>query len=227
MFPISGIEAIPLRRVLDMHHLKTSGVYCIMSPTGKKYIGQSRNMHRRIRAYLYNNCHCQKALYNSLIKHGSEQHYFCVIEFCKPDKMNDIEQFYIGMYSTTKELNITTGGKNFHHSMESRQSMSRNQKNVVRNIGMKHSPEVRRRMSEAKKRIPLHPNSLNALAESRSRAFAASAIAQSKEVFLIKDMVVLEFASRLSAAEYLGTYRENIYRSHVVGKLINGYKIVL
>lgn len=227
MYPISGIEAIPLRRVLDMHHLKTSGIYCIVSPTGKKYFGQSVNMHRRIRAYLYKNCPCQKVLYNSLVKHGSESHHFCVVEFCKPEELDSVERYYISLYGTTNELNLTNGGKKFKHAAASCAAISKNSKGIPRNIGLKHSAEVRRRMAEAKKRLTVHPNSLQALAESRHRAFASSAIAQSRKVTLAKDGVNTEFASRLSAAAFLGTYRENIFRSHRDGKLIKGYKIVL
>lgn len=228
MFPINGIEAIPLRKVLDMPHLKTSGIYCIVSPSGKKYIGQSVNIQRRIRSYLYSNCPCQKALYGSLRKHGSEEHKFCVLEFCKPEELNNTEAYYIRLYGTQNELNLTDGGKNFHHSIESRKAQSEKKKGgIAKNKGVKYSKEVRERMAKGKLGLTIHQNSLNALREASQKAKAGAAKAQSKEVVLIKDVNIFEFPSRQDAAIFLGVYREKIFRSYRDRKNINGYKIIL
>ena len=49
------------------------GIYKIISPSGKIYIGQSRNIDKRFQQYKRLNCAKQPRLYNSFIKYGIDK----------------------------------------------------------------------------------------------------------------------------------------------------------
>jgi len=74
-----------------------TGIYKITSPSGKIYIGQSTNIKKREEDYQKLKCGKQPKLYNSLIKHGWEQHIFEIIEECSLEQLNERE-IYWGMY---------------------------------------------------------------------------------------------------------------------------------
>ena len=54
------------------------GIYKITSPTGKVYIGQSIEIEKRWMRYknITKSVKKQPAIYNSLLKYGSENHIF-------------------------------------------------------------------------------------------------------------------------------------------------------
>lgn len=93
------------------------GVYKITSPSGKIYIGQSKNIHSRWRVYKKPIEKLQKKqlkLYNSLKKHGWERHVFEIIETCELERLDLVEIYYIDFYktyNTSHGLNQTIGGK--------------------------------------------------------------------------------------------------------------------
>ena len=67
------------------------GIYKIISPTDKIYIGQSINIEKRWKSYKILNCKAQIKLYNSLKKHGCENHIFKIIEECPLEQLNKRE----------------------------------------------------------------------------------------------------------------------------------------
>ena len=79
------------------------GIYKIESPTGKVYIGSSRHIERRWKSYQKLSCKDQPAIYNSLKKHGSENHKFSVLLECGETELLQREQLYMDIYSP--ELN--------------------------------------------------------------------------------------------------------------------------
>ncbi len=100
------------------------GIYKITSPSGKVYIGQSRNIRNRVYYYQTLNCKRQKFLYNSLLKYGWESHIF---EICHelPDDicqkvLNTYEVLYWDLYRSSgiNMLNIKEPGSNGRHSEE-------------------------------------------------------------------------------------------------------------
>ena len=63
-----------------------SGIYIITSPTKRIYIGLSRDIYQRWDSYrLLCNFKAQKLLYNSIKKHGYENHKFEILESCEPN----------------------------------------------------------------------------------------------------------------------------------------------
>lgn len=75
------------------------GIYKITSPTGRIYIGQSVDIESRFKSYYYLSCKTQRVLYNSLKKHGVENHLFEVIEECAICELNIKERYWQDYYS--------------------------------------------------------------------------------------------------------------------------------
>jgi group I intron endonuclease len=87
------------------------GIYIITSPTNKIYIGQSVNINNRKNIYKnfksYSNSHGPK-IFNSLSKHGFNNHIFEVIEECTLEQLNEREtywkQYYVNLLGWDKML---------------------------------------------------------------------------------------------------------------------------
>lgn len=80
------------------HTQKKIGIYKITSPTGKVYIGQTIDYHKRIGQYSRLGCKSQSALFNSLTKHGYWSHSVELIEACDVSELNERERFYQDKY---------------------------------------------------------------------------------------------------------------------------------
>lgn len=92
------------------------GIYKITSPSGKVYIGQSRNVCKRFRAYESGKGKKQKYLNASFGKHRVQYHVFEIIHELPADVDSNIlssyEILYIGAYKVAgfAMLNIAEGG---------------------------------------------------------------------------------------------------------------------
>ena len=74
---------------------KNCGIYKITSPTGKVYIGQSKNIKRRFLEYeKIIRVEKQVILYKSFKKYGWENHQFDIIEYCTEENLNCSERFW-------------------------------------------------------------------------------------------------------------------------------------
>jgi len=79
------------------------GIYKIISPSNKIYIGQSINIEKRFKQYKRLDCKKQPKIYNSLKKYGPENHIFEIIgeyELCELDKN---ETYWKQYYNTINE----------------------------------------------------------------------------------------------------------------------------
>lgn len=135
------------------------GIYKITSNTKKIYIGQSVNIYERFRRYkLIQNCKTQHRLYNSLIKHGVENHKFEVIEECIIEQLNERERYWQDYYDAIGEnglnLKLTeTNDKSGFCSEEVRSKLSTAKKNVFNGEnnpmwGKLHTDETKRKIRE-------------------------------------------------------------------------------
>ncbi len=70
------------------------GIYKVSSPSGKVYIGQSKNILARFEDYKKMSCKAQSRLYNSIKKYGAMNHSFEVVELCKLNSLNERERFW-------------------------------------------------------------------------------------------------------------------------------------
>lgn len=130
------------------------GIYKIVSPTGKIYIGQSRNIRQRKYHYSAATCKSQSKLYRSLLKHSWEEHFFEVIHELPVDIAEDIittyEQLYMDLYEAcgVELMNLRKAGNNGEYYPESKKFRKNKPGTKVGHI---HSAEIRKRMSEALK----------------------------------------------------------------------------
>src|SRR3990167_6598737 len=77
--------------------MKVCGVYKITSPSGKIYIGSSKNINIRKNRYKKLHCKEQIKIYRSLLKYGWEVHTFEIIAITEPEKRYKWEHI-LGMY---------------------------------------------------------------------------------------------------------------------------------
>ena len=88
-------------------------IYKITSPSGKIYIGQTRNYKIRLQEYKRLKCIAQVRLHASLLKYGFDSHNFEVLETCSIEQGDEREIYYIALYDSFKGrngLNSTEGG---------------------------------------------------------------------------------------------------------------------
>jgi group I intron endonuclease len=108
-----------------------SGVYKITSPQGRVYVGQAVNIEKRLRDYQKLKCKSQTRLHNSLVKYGTINHTFEVIEECSIDLLNERERYWQECYDVL-----------------SRQGLNCKLTNTFDKSGV-HSEETKKRQSEA------------------------------------------------------------------------------
>ena len=143
---------------------KICGIYKITSPSGKIYIGQSRNIERRWYKYRREYPKKQHRLVNSFKKYGVENHIFEIIEECEFEQLNIKERYWQDFYEVIgknglnciltptdslpfvlsddykKRISNTLKGR--IPSKEARDKMSISKKGVLK------SEETKKRMSE-------------------------------------------------------------------------------
>lgn len=145
------------------------GIYKIVSPSGKVYIGQSRNIEKRFKNYQNGGKWIseQRKLYNSLNKYGSENHQYIIQEECIEDIINEREIYWIKHYDAVKQgLNIKDGGLGGKWTDESKkrlsdaltgkkQSEETIEKRRKKIKGLTRSPESRLNISKGKTGVPV------------------------------------------------------------------------
>lgn len=75
------------------------GIYKIISPSNKIYIGQSSNIEKRYLEYKQLNCKSQTKLYNSFKKYGVDSHTFEIVCECLIEELNKTERFFQERYN--------------------------------------------------------------------------------------------------------------------------------
>ena len=138
--------------------MKVCGIYKITSPTGRIYIGQSIDIYQRWKRYKQLGCKEQQRLYNSIKKHGFENHTTEIICECERQELNDKEKYYVDLYqsfNTKHGLNLMDGGgSKASVSDETKQKMR--EASAKRNYGKGRivSDDTKRKISESHKNIP-------------------------------------------------------------------------
>lgn len=134
-----------------------SGIYLIKSPTGLVYIGEAKNLKSRCQYYTNPNyVRNQRAIYNSLIKHGVESHNIEILEICEEGKLLERERYYQEFYNSVNSgLNcFLTGTSNMKKkwSDETKKIMSESSKGEKNHFfGKKHTKESLLKISERSK----------------------------------------------------------------------------
>lgn len=78
--------------------MKICGVYLIISPSGRRYVGSSIDIEYRWSLYKRLNCGRQKMLYNSLKKHSPKNHKFSILFRCGYQDRFIWERFFGDLY---------------------------------------------------------------------------------------------------------------------------------
>lgn len=137
--------------------IKIVGIYKITSPSGRVYIGQSWNMKGRMRLYKYLRCKGQPKIYNSIKKHGWDNHAFEIVHQLPADinqtDLNNYEQIYLDAYRDAgiEVLNIREAGSNGKPNPESSKKMVETRRQGGSYIV---SDETRKKNSERRKGKP-------------------------------------------------------------------------
>jgi group I intron endonuclease len=124
-------------------------IYCYHCiPTGKKYIGKTKDEYHRRKRHEYNVRKGQiSKFYNAIRKYGWENFVYGIIEEVDFYFLNEKEIFYISEYNTFNGgYNMTIGGEGNTVPGELCRIKSRESR-----LGKTHSEESRRKMSEAHK----------------------------------------------------------------------------
>lgn len=139
---------------------KLIGIYKITSPSGKIYIGQSKDINKRFNQYfkIIDSIKKQPILYNSLKKHGPDSHIFEVLEECEFEQLNIRERYYQDLYigdgyslaGTLMNCTLTeTSELPRVYSDETLKKMSEKQSGENHPMfGKTHSDEYKRNMSK-------------------------------------------------------------------------------
>lgn len=83
-----------------------SGIYMIVSPTNKKYVGQSFNLEQRFNDYKIGRCKEQPKLYESLYKYGFINHTFSILEYCDKSELNNRERYWQEYHNVLSESGL-------------------------------------------------------------------------------------------------------------------------
>jgi group I intron endonuclease len=105
------------------------GIYKIINPKGKIYVGQSINIEKRFKEYknIHSTIKQQIKIYNSLKKYGPENHIFETIEECILEQLNE-KEIYWGLYYNVLDkdgLNLRLGDANGLCSQETKDKISK------------------------------------------------------------------------------------------------------
>ena len=126
------------------------GIYKITSPSGKIYVGQSRDIKERWKTHKWKAGREQSGrypLYWSMQKYGIDNHKFEVIEECKFEDLNVKERYWQDFYNVLKEgLNAKlqeTETKPRVYTEEIRKRISEKSKKL------KHSEETKARIAKS------------------------------------------------------------------------------
>jgi len=77
------------------------GIYKITNPIGEVYIGQSKDINRRFLDYKrFTSLNIQKKLAKSFFYYGYLNHSFEILTECKPNELNNFENFYQLKYNS-------------------------------------------------------------------------------------------------------------------------------
>jgi len=130
-------------------HTKICGIYKITSPSGRIYIGSSKNIYKRWYRYGHESIKNQIKLSNSIQKYGWASHTFEILEECETNKLYSLERAWGDFYSViTTGLNCQLPGK---ESIKPCISEETRQKIRIKATGRVVSEETRNKLSLAKK----------------------------------------------------------------------------
>jgi group I intron endonuclease len=115
-----------------MENKTICGIYKITSPSGRVYIGESKDVMSRWLDYKGLNCKSQRKVYSSLKKYKYDNHIFEIVEECSFEDLLCRERYWQDFYDVLNgglNLKLTQcGDLKMEHSKESRGRISSSRK---------------------------------------------------------------------------------------------------
>jgi group I intron endonuclease len=141
------------------------GIYKIISPLGRIYIGQSINIDIRFCNYKKLKCKSQLKIYNSLIKYGVDNHIFEIIEECDFILLNERERYWQDYYNVLSKngLNCNLVSTNDLPKILSEETKLKISKSLT---GLKHTEESKNKISKGLTGRPVSQETRNKISES-------------------------------------------------------------
>lgn len=152
------------------------GIYKITSPSGRVYVGHSKDIKSRWVSYKRLACKKQTRLYKSLTKYGSENHTFEIIEECEFEQLNIRERYWQDCYNVigrrglncnltnTNELKLIHSENTIKKLREARKGKVCSEETIskIRDFqkGRKHTQETKKQMSTSQLGYKNHQSKL-------------------------------------------------------------------
>jgi group I intron endonuclease len=132
-----------------------TGIYKIISPTDKIYVGQSIDIEKRWKKYRDCINHNQPKIFRSIKKYGIENHIFKIIEECNVDELDKRElywkQYYLDILGWNNILFCQLkDGKGGFRSEETKRKMSKSNKGRI----FSEESKLKMKISRNKRIIP-------------------------------------------------------------------------
>lgn len=212
-------------------------IYKITSPTNRIYIGQAKNLRKRIATHKFS-MRKEKSnviLINSFKKHGFKEHKIEIIEECENEVMNEREIFWIkklNSFYTDSPLgmNMTTGGEG--HTGFDKFDEERKKK-VLKNLykngenpfkGRRHTDEVKKYLSELTSK---HNKETGKRVPQWGSEKGWAAVMKQNVAYGRDGKKIGEYKSLTEAAKLLGLKISNVKDSVLRGSWIKGqYKFL-
>jgi group I intron endonuclease len=136
-----------------MAEQKLIGIYCLTSPDGKVYVGQSTDLRARYGSFFYyrkTKTNSYRGLEEAVSKYPRKQWRHEILQYCSKEELDELEEFWI------KELDATNPERGYNKELggrgcpkpkrteEARERMSKAHKGKVL------SEETKRKLSESK-----------------------------------------------------------------------------
>jgi hypothetical protein len=120
-----NIKNKEIYEIISQNKVVICGIYKLTSPTGKIYIGQSKDIYSRWIQHKSASKKKHPKLYYSIKKYGFEYFSKEIVEVCDKEMLSDREKYYIKYYNSFNNgLNSTTGGEsNYNRSEETKQKL--------------------------------------------------------------------------------------------------------
>lgn len=129
------------------------GIYKIISPSNRIYIGQSIKIEDRIKSYKNLKCKEQPKLYKSLLKYGFENHKIEILIECNESRLNELERHYQEKYDSIENglncIYTKTNDKSGKSSEETKLKISINNRRPF--LNKKHTEESKLKISNSLK----------------------------------------------------------------------------
>jgi group I intron endonuclease len=207
------------------------GIYRIINPKGKIYIGQSTNIKKRWNVYKNLQCKGQTLLYRSLKKYGPENHVFEILEFCEIDELIRKENYYKDLYNVfySPSLCCRYDGKGGRDSEETRlrkqvpKNLTTMQKEIKNNkISQANTGKFRTEATKIKMKNPKTDSHKNKIREALIGRKIEWNVGRPQRIINQYDLnsnFIQEWPTIVSAAQYY-----NINTSNIVANCNGRYK---